>query len=130
MTFGCSSDSRNKSTSRSAKLKHSGRILLTATSLLSNRPLKESEEITSNCRKHPQTLTQELEILLVDKCSFASMTQDVPRIEYDLSNLEPSIWHDGSGVASVEHVEHGGVGGSVGTHVRIALRFSSLANAR
>lgn len=43
MTFGCSSDSLSSWTSRSAKLKHSGRILLTATGRLSNWPLVEKQ---------------------------------------------------------------------------------------
>lgn len=42
MTLGCWSDSRSSSTSLSARLKHSGNILLTATSRPSNDPLRES----------------------------------------------------------------------------------------
>ena len=41
MTFGCSSDSLKSSTSLSAMLKHAANTRLTATSRLSNVPLKQ-----------------------------------------------------------------------------------------
>ena len=54
ITLGCVSDSLNRSTSLSAKLKHSGRILLTATSRPSNLPLKQREWRGTAIKSHWQ----------------------------------------------------------------------------
>lgn len=45
ITLGCSSDSRNRSTSRSAMLKHAANTRLTATARESNFPLKQRPRV-------------------------------------------------------------------------------------
>ena len=105
MTFGCSSDSLKSSTSLSAMLKHAANTRLTATSRLSNVPLKQFLKcsfcfisiVIYNVYHFFCKLQTSLYYLLVNKSSFTAFAENDIWIEVNGPHFDCAVikldWH-------------------------------------